>query len=183
MKTTTLIALLAAAPAIPALGQDAPYAGQQARAIAALSAEDVEDLLAGRGWGLAKPAELNGWPGPSHVLELADDLGLSDEQRAKVTSIFADMRSRARSVGADYIAAEAALDAAFATGDIDSNTLVELTSESAALEAELRTVHLAAHIATAPLLTRHQKMTYARLRGYSGGSELSGHGDHEEVPR
>ena len=43
------------------------YAGQQSRAIKSLSEQDVDDLLAGRGAGFAKAAELNGYPGPAHV--------------------------------------------------------------------------------------------------------------------
>jgi hypothetical protein len=33
--------------------------------------------------GLALAAELNGYPGPAHVIELAKSLGLSEPQRAK----------------------------------------------------------------------------------------------------
>ena len=35
------------------------------------------------GMGLALAAELNGYPGPAHVIELAKSLGLSEPQRAK----------------------------------------------------------------------------------------------------
>ena len=44
-----------------------PYAGMQTRPIKALSEQQVADLGAGRGMGLALAAELNGYPGPSHV--------------------------------------------------------------------------------------------------------------------
>ena len=47
-----------------------PYAGLEARAIKSLSAADVQELRRGGGWGLALPAELNGVPGPAHLLEL-----------------------------------------------------------------------------------------------------------------
>ncbi len=59
----------------------APYAGQQTRAIKALSRSETQDLLDGKGMGLAKAAELNGYPGPMHVLELARRLQLSPVQR------------------------------------------------------------------------------------------------------
>ena len=49
-----------------------PCAGMQARSIKALSEQQVADLKAGRGMGLALSAELNGYPGPAHVLELSD---------------------------------------------------------------------------------------------------------------
>ena len=46
----------------------------------------VADLKAGRGMGLALAAELNGYPGPSHVLELADKLKLSAEDKAALVA-------------------------------------------------------------------------------------------------
>jgi hypothetical protein len=45
-----------------------------------LSDEQIADLKAGRGMGLALAAELNGYPGPSHAVELAGPLDLSGEQ-------------------------------------------------------------------------------------------------------
>ncbi|MBW5435799.1 hypothetical protein FXB41_13685 [Bradyrhizobium canariense] len=51
-----------------------PYAGLEHRPIKALSHQQIEDLRAGRGMGLALAAELNGYPGPSHVLEFGDRL-------------------------------------------------------------------------------------------------------------
>ena len=80
------IALVGVAPAAwPQTHQ--PYAGLQARPVKALSDQQIADLKAGRGMGLALAAELNGYPGPMHVLELATPLGLSDDQRAKVAGI------------------------------------------------------------------------------------------------
>ena len=90
------IALVGIAPAAwPQTHQ--PYAGMQTRPVKALSDQQIADLKAGRGMGLALAAELNGYPGPMHVLELAAPLGLSDEQRAKVAGLFDAMkRDRAR---------------------------------------------------------------------------------------
>jgi hypothetical protein len=51
-------------------GPAMPYAGQDARDIKSLSAEDIAELRRGGGWGFAKSAELNGMPGPAHLLEL-----------------------------------------------------------------------------------------------------------------
>jgi hypothetical protein len=59
-------------------GQSA-YAGFEARDIKALSESDLDDLRRGAGWGLALAAELNGVPGPAHLLELQDRIGLSAE--------------------------------------------------------------------------------------------------------
>lgn len=43
----------------------------------------MADLRSGKGMALALPAELNGYPGPSHSLERADQLKLSPEQIAQ----------------------------------------------------------------------------------------------------
>jgi hypothetical protein len=37
--------------------------------------------------GMAKAAELNGYPGPAHVLSLATQLGLTPDQHQQVTAI------------------------------------------------------------------------------------------------
>src|SRR5438046_1329161 len=76
----TVMALASPAVAQHQHGQ-APYAGMQDRALKALSDQQLADLRAGRGMSLALAGELNGYPGPSHVLELADQLQLNDEQR------------------------------------------------------------------------------------------------------
>src|SRR6266404_976322 len=85
-----------------------PYAGQQQRTIKALSDQEIGDLLAGRGMGLAKAGELNSYPGPLHVLQLAEQLELSDQQRAATNLLYAKMRERAVSIGGQIIEAERA---------------------------------------------------------------------------
>src|SRR3954451_493335 len=91
-----------------------PYAGMQTRSIKALSDQQIADLGAGRGMGLALAAELNGYPGPSHVLELADKLELSAEQRARVQRLFDSMKAEALPLGTRLIEQEADLDKQFA---------------------------------------------------------------------
>jgi hypothetical protein len=83
-----------------------PYVGQEKRTIKSLSATEVADLLAGKGLGFAKAAELNGYPGPSHVLELSSQLKLSDEQVAKTQIIFQRMEAEAKGLGARLVEAE-----------------------------------------------------------------------------
>jgi hypothetical protein len=61
-----------------------PYAGLEVRRIKSLSEDDLAELRKGGGWGLALPAELNGMPGPSHLLALKDEIGLSAGQVAKI---------------------------------------------------------------------------------------------------
>jgi hypothetical protein len=76
-----------------------PYAGMQTRPIKALSEQQVADLGAGRGMGLALAAESNGYPGPSHVLELADKLELSADQRPSIQRLFDSMKAEAMPIG------------------------------------------------------------------------------------
>lgn len=177
----TRIGLAAAAALVAgsALAETAPYAGLDGREIATLSEADIADLTAGRGWGLALSAELNGYPGPAHVLEHAEALALSAEQRAQVTAVFERMQAEAQRLGRAVIGAEAELDRMFEDGVATPDDVAQWTEAAGLSLARLRAVHLAAHIEVTPLLTQHQRMIYARLRGYGaahGGH--SGHGGH-----
>src|ERR1700733_4313505 len=96
----TLVAA-ACALAVPVLADNpTPYAGQQDRTIKALSDDDLAGLLKGDGMGFAKAAELNGYPGPKHVLDLADRLNLTAGQRQRVQAIFEKMSLSAKPLGA-----------------------------------------------------------------------------------
>jgi hypothetical protein len=164
---TLAITLLGVAPAAwPQTHQ--PYAGLQGRPVKALSDQQIADLKAGRGMGLALAAELNGYPGPMHVLELASPLGLSDDQRAKVAGLFDAMKREAVPLGELLIAAETALDRQFADRTITASSLGEATRDIASLQGELRLAHLKYHLATLELLTPEQATRYSTLRGYSG---------------
>lgn len=150
----------------PLLAQHAPYASMQQREIKALSDEQVQGYRDGAGMGLALPAELNGYPGPKHVLELAEQLELKDGQREAVRAIFERMKKRAIDLGGRIIDAEAALDRSFRNGSIDPASLEAQTGTIATLHGQLRAAHLAAHLETKVLLTPAQLAAYSRLRGY-----------------
>lgn len=90
-----------------------PYAGQQSREIKGLSPKEIEDPVQARGMGLAKPAELNSYPGPLHALELAGELQLSTEQRKSLEASKARMAAQAKALGAEIFDLERKLDAAF----------------------------------------------------------------------
>ncbi|KAB2913860.1 MAG: periplasmic heavy metal sensor [Hyphomicrobiaceae bacterium] len=155
-----------------------PYAGQQSRSVASLSAEDVQAFLDGRGMGLAKSAEINGYPGPMHVLELADELKLTGEQRRAVTQAFERMKAKATDLGARYIAAEKAVDDAFKSGNADAAVVAARVAEANRLLGEVRLSHLVAHVEITPLLSPEQRARYAELRGYGGGAAPM-HGSHK----
>jgi|SRR6266699_6728949 len=170
MIRMALFALLAivATTATSSAQTTSPYTGQEQRAIKALSEEEIGDLLEARGMGLAKAAELNSYPGPLHVLQLATELGLSDAQRKATDSLYASMRQRALSIGRQIVEAERTLDRAFVNGAIEPATLRSQVGAIATLQGELRAVHLEAHLAQHALLTPEQVAQYDVLRGYRG---------------
>ena len=172
-----MIRLVVAAAAIaltlgPSLAQaphgHQPYAGLQARPVKALSDQQIADLRAGRGMGLALPAELNGYPGPVHVIELADGLGLTPEQRSRMQQLYEAMKAEAIPLGERLIAQEGDLDRQFASRSITPANLDAITAEIGRTQAALRAAHLKYHLATVEVLTPDQVRRYAELRGYAG---------------
>src|SRR6266446_6079291 len=93
----------------------------------------------GRGFGLAFAADQHGYPGPMHVLELKDRLGLTPEQEARLRALFAGG-------GADEAAVRAA------------------TAEVERARREVRLVHLLAHLKTREILTDAQRRAYHEAR-------------------
>jgi hypothetical protein len=151
-----------------------PYSGLQSRPIKALSEQQVADLQAGRGMGLALPAELNGYPGPLHVLELADKLALTGEQRGKFQAMFASMKAEAVPLGEQLIALEGLLDRQFADRTVTPDTLAATTAQIGDVQGKLRNAHLKYHLIAADALNADQRKAYAALRGY-GGTTPHGH--------
>ena len=143
------------------------YMGEETRLIKSLSGQDLEEIARGGGWGLARAAELNGVPGPTHLLELADEIGLTEQLRSSIEAIRAQMQADAIAAGEIFVAAEQALDAAFQQGAPDAEALERLVVEAGQARAALRLVHLNAHLLTLPLLTDAQVSRYSVLRGYS----------------
>lgn len=144
-----------------------PYGGMQAREIKALSPEEVADLRAGCGTGLALPAELNRYPGPMHALELADPLRLSPEQRRRMQALVEAMRAEVRPLGEEVIAAEGALDRLFATAQATPAAVTEASGAAGAARGALRAAHLRYHLETRDALTPEQVRRYGELRGYT----------------
>jgi hypothetical protein len=151
------------------------YAGQETRAIKSLSPEEVAGYLAGHGMGFAKAAELNGYPGPAHVEELAEALALSAGQRAATEAVFAKMHERAVPLGERLVAEERALDSLFASHTVTPESLHESLARIALLQGEIREVHLSAHLQQLALLTAGQAKRYAQLRGYAGETAAPAH--------
>jgi Spy/CpxP family protein refolding chaperone len=142
------------------------YAGQQSRSIKALSSEDIAALRNGDRMGVAKAAELNGYPGPKHVLELAQQLKLTDAQHQQIQAIFDRMSGTAKPLGAKLVERETLLDKLFQNGEITPDRLAGETTVIGELQGRLRAVHLAAHLETRALLDPNQIAHYQQLRGY-----------------
>jgi hypothetical protein len=164
--SAVLAACLLGLPASAAEMQANPYAGQQGRPIKALSDEDIAALRNGEGMGMAKVAELNFYPGPAHVLALAKQLGLTDDQVRKTQAIHDRMSAGAKSLGAELIAHEQTLDQLFAKGRVTPDRLTAETLVLGELQGRLRSVHLIAHLEMRDVLTAEQIASYQRLRGY-----------------
>ncbi len=143
-----------------------PYAGFQSREIKALSSQQIDDLKAGKGMTLALPAELNGYPGPSHALELTEPLKLSIEQKKRLQDLFDSMSKEAKAIGLEVIEAERKLDGLFKNKTVNPQNLKEATQASAETQARLRESHLRYHLETVAVLNAEQVAAYNRLRDY-----------------
>jgi Spy/CpxP family protein refolding chaperone len=144
-----------------------PYAGQETRRIKSLSEEDIDQLRKGQGWGLAKAAELNGLPGPAHLLEMRREIGLTPGQVAEIEALFRRMQASAAALGERLIALEEDLNDAFVRGDIGREALAAKLEAIGAVQTQLRLTHLETHLATPAILEPEQIAAYNRLRGYA----------------
>jgi hypothetical protein len=178
MKNHVALSVVVAVFAIGTAVAQTPYAGMQARSIKALSDQQIADLRAGRGMGLALAAELNGYPGPSHLLELADQIGLSEAQRNGARSMFEAMKAETIPIGERLIAQEAALDKLFAGHAITAETLNAATAEIGATQSQLRAAHLKYHLSTVAILEPSQIRQYSALRGYCDPGAEERHHHH-----
>ena len=128
--------------------------------------------------GFALPAELNGYPGPRHVLDMADDLELTDEQEANIQALYDEMLPQAIELGEQILAQEESLELTFREETVTETVLEEALTEVGRLESDLRYVHLSTHLATIEILTEHQVQQYNILRGYEAESDHSEHSGH-----
>jgi Spy/CpxP family protein refolding chaperone len=137
-----------------------PAPAQSATAPSSLTAEEVQQLLEGDGMGMARAAELHGYPGPKHILERAEDLALTPAQREQITAIRGRMLAEAQRLGREIVEQEHALDEAFRSKAVSRGDLVARARAIGALRADLRAAHLAAHLESVTVLTPEQVRTY-----------------------
>ena len=168
-KTTGIGCLVFLFANIALADQPSPYVDQQQREIKALSPQEVREYLEGKGMGLAKAAELHHFPGPLHVLQLADKLQITPEQKTQTERIYAAMQVEAKTLGKVLVDKERELDRLFASGGIETIKLRSLVAEIGRLQAGVRKAHLQAHLEQKAILTPAQVAAYDELRGYTSG--------------
>ena len=99
-------------------------------------------------------------PGPTHLLEFKDQIHLTADQVTKTQALLDQMRKAAIPTGERLIAAEQALEAAFAAWKLDETSLRRFLAK-----AELRFIHLSQHYKTVQFLKPEQIKRYNILRG------------------
>ena len=173
MKHLTVLLALAATTAVAqhhghgAAQAPSPYAGETSRTIKALSAEEQRAWTEGQGMGLARAAELNGYPGPMHVLELAAPLRLTAQQAEATRALMDRHKAEVRQLGTQLVELEGRLDVAFRERRATDAEVDWLTAEVAQLQGRIRAAHLRTHLAQAALLTSEQVTQCGVLRGYA----------------
>ena len=143
-----------------------PYEELLDSTVSGLSLDEVDNLLNGKGAGYARTAELNGYPGLRHVLDLSSQLNLSSQQETEIQAAFEQMQFQAKTIGKTIVSKEQELSEAFASGKITNTELEKQTEQLAKLYGELRKTHLQAHLQINPLLSTEQIEKYNQLRGY-----------------
>jgi hypothetical protein len=171
--------ILLSMPAFSVTGQShkSKYAGEEKREIKSLSDTDIEELQNGRGWGLAKAAELNGVPGPVHLLEMRAEIGLNAQQIQAIEDLYQKMKQKAIPLGLKLIELERKLNHHFADRTMTDEMLRQNLDAIAEVYRQLRYVHLSAHLKTPDILEPEQIAFYNKLRGYSSDNPC------ENVPK
>jgi hypothetical protein len=180
--TIMLIALMLMT--VPGVAQDrlnSPYRRQAETGLRGLDEKEIADLKAGAGMALARAAELNSYPGPRHVLDAVEEgkLSVTREQRERIQQLFNTMNADAVSVGATILAEEHELESGFRSVTMTDADLHSRVARIAALQGQLRAIHLSAHLATRRILSDTQIARYNELRGYTGSQEKHGDQKHK----
>ena len=170
-RTLLVVVAIATATAGPALAQSGhghQHGGggdaQAHQRVEACQREFDQVVADGRGFGLAFPADQNGYPGPLHVLELKDRLRLTPEQETRMRALFEAMLAEARPRAARLAAAEARLRQIFVERAADDAGVRTAVAEAETARAEVRLAHLLTHLRTRDVLTEAQRQAYHQLR-------------------
>ncbi len=127
---------------------------------------DKDSLLTGAGMAMAMVAEMNGYPGPKHALELKEQLGISKEQVTKIVDIANNVENSAKLKGEEIVAAEQVLNKSFENGTLNEKALRAILERIGKLRGELRFIHLQAHLRMKQILSPNQIQRYNEIRGH-----------------
>jgi Spy/CpxP family protein refolding chaperone len=122
--------------------------------------QDSASLAAGEGMGVAVEAEMNGFPGPKHVLDLKDKLGLTKDQIRKAENLVKLVGISASAKGNEIIEAEQELHGLFVSGKINEKLLRMKLENIGKLRGELRFIHMQAHLKMKQILNPDQIQQY-----------------------
>lgn len=150
-----------------AQAQHSAYAEMTSRSIKSLSDEQIADIRAGKGMSLALAAELNGYPGPAHALELAEHLGLTAVQKQQTERLKNDMLAEVKRLGEEWISSEAELDKLFKLRRAAAAEIAAHAEKVGRALGALRAAHLQYHVNMLEVLTPSQVAKYNALRGYA----------------
>ena len=145
----------------------------KSRRVKALSRQQIREYLAGADMGYSKPAEIYDFPGPAHVLRLADELGLAPEQKAAAEALLEQHKAEARRIGAEFIDAECELEMLFRLRKVLPAGLASAVRRLARVESRYRLLHLETNRRMRELLTDEQVRRYATLRGHAADDSVS----------
>jgi hypothetical protein len=152
----------------------AAEAAREGTGIPALSEAQAASYLDGEAMWLANVAELNHYPSPRRVLELAEALELEEGQRRATTMLHEETRREAIRLGGELVALEQRLNRIFAWNQATADNIAKLVLDIGTLKAQFRLTHLVASIRQKPLLMEEQVRRYDELQGRGVDTGKSG---------
>lgn len=144
--------------------------------LSGVSEQEKEALLKGGGLGAGMIAMMNGYPGPKHVLEMGDELELTDAQRESIGTIYGKVKAESVKYGTELVEKDEALAAMFTSGSVDTGDVEKLAREIGELQGRVRAEHLNAHVKTYDALTPAQREKLSSMQGMHQMHEGSGEG-------
>lgn len=178
MKSPVTLFLTLGLSSIAIAGSEPNFSGKDHSNLKSLSQTEIDGYLSGKGMGLAKPAELNRFPGPKHVIEFANELALSTDQRKQTQKIYSAMKNRASEYGRLFVLNEEKIEQLFSENTVTPALLEKALRNSEEIRSKLRGVHLAAHIEQKALLSEQQVRLYDNLRGHTGSHSMQEKNHH-----
>jgi hypothetical protein len=143
----------------------AAEAAREGTGIPALSEALAAGYLDGKAMWQASVAELNHYPSPRRVLELAESLELTEGQRRATTNLHEEARREAIRLGEELVALEQRLNRIFVWNQATADNISRVVLDIGTLQTQLRLTHLVASIRQKPLLTEEQVRRYDELQG------------------